>query len=122
MDDRRFSDLEQKRFREGLTEDEANELGQMMAERMGKPYSNASQRENPDSIAAAGGLADSEPEVRQEQQLGPGGEPDWIGGPRPARGTSGNAPPDEIPDEEMRQAVDEDVGAASDRRNRAKSA
>jgi hypothetical protein len=123
MDQDRFAELEQKRFKDGLTDQEANELGRMMAEQMGKPYGNADQREHPDSIPGQEGLADREPELRQEQQLGPtGGEPDWIGGPRHPQGTSGNAPPGEMPDEEMREAVGEDVGAPTERRDRQKSA
>jgi hypothetical protein len=43
MDEQRFAELERKRDTEGLSNDEANELGRMMAERAGQPYSNASQ-------------------------------------------------------------------------------
>ena len=37
----RYEDLIAKRDSEGLTEDEANELGRLMADREGKPYGNA---------------------------------------------------------------------------------
>lgn len=37
----RYEDLIAKRRVEGLTEEEANELGQLFAEREGKPYGNA---------------------------------------------------------------------------------
>ena len=37
----RYEDLIEKRRAEGLTEEEANELGQLFAEREGKPYGNA---------------------------------------------------------------------------------
>ncbi len=37
----RYEDLTAKRDSEGLTDDEADELGRLIAEREGKPYSNA---------------------------------------------------------------------------------
>jgi len=39
--DRRFEELTEKRDGIGLTRDEADELGRLMAEREGKPYGNA---------------------------------------------------------------------------------
>jgi hypothetical protein len=39
--DRRFDELTEKRDREGLSREEADELGRMYAEREGKPYANA---------------------------------------------------------------------------------
>ena len=50
MDEKRFQELEGKRFRGGLTREEADELGRMMAEKEGKPYSNADERAHPDSL------------------------------------------------------------------------
>ena len=38
MDDDRYQELVEKRDRIGLSDEEASELGRMMAERMGKPY------------------------------------------------------------------------------------
>jgi hypothetical protein len=52
MDEQRFRELETKRDTEGLSHEEANELGRMMAEREGRPYANAenlSHPETPDS-------------------------------------------------------------------------
>jgi hypothetical protein len=46
MNDQRFQELMRKRDSSGLTGDEANELGRMMAERDGAPYSNASKRDH----------------------------------------------------------------------------
>ena len=40
IDERRFAELDHKRFDSGLTAEEADELGRMMAEREGKPYVN----------------------------------------------------------------------------------
>jgi hypothetical protein len=42
MQTRRFDELLAKRIRIGLSDQEANELGRLFAEREGKPYSNAS--------------------------------------------------------------------------------
>lgn len=41
VDDQRFDELQRKRDTAGLSAEEADELGRMMAEREGKPYSNA---------------------------------------------------------------------------------
>jgi hypothetical protein len=48
MDEKRWQELIHKRDTEGLTDQEANELGKMMAEREGKPYGNAAQVEHPE--------------------------------------------------------------------------
>jgi hypothetical protein len=45
MDERRFQELERKRDSEGLSDEEANELGKMIAERQGQAYGNAGDRE-----------------------------------------------------------------------------
>ena len=37
MDEQRFKELERKRFEEGLSDEEANELGRMMAEQGDQP-------------------------------------------------------------------------------------
>ncbi|HEV8421358.1 MAG TPA: hypothetical protein VGR13_08395 [Actinomycetota bacterium] len=51
MDDKRFQELIRKRDSSGLTSDEANELGRMIAERDGAPYSNASEQGPPEGDA-----------------------------------------------------------------------
>jgi hypothetical protein len=51
MDDQRFQELIRKRDSSGLTGDEANELGRMIAEREGAPYSNASEQGPPEGDA-----------------------------------------------------------------------
>jgi len=38
MDEERYQELVRKRNRVGLSDQEASELGRMIAERMGKPY------------------------------------------------------------------------------------
>jgi hypothetical protein len=49
MDQDRFRQLEQKRDAEGLTDEEADELGRLIADREGKPYSNADDQPSPDA-------------------------------------------------------------------------
>jgi hypothetical protein len=46
---RRLRELEEKRARAGLSDDESNELGQLYAERDGREYSNADSRPHPDA-------------------------------------------------------------------------
>jgi hypothetical protein len=68
MDQNRFEELSRKRSVTGLTRDEADELGRMMAEREGKPYSNADHRVDPESLPAEGRDADepySETEAKE---------------------------------------------------------
>jgi hypothetical protein len=63
MDDERFAELERKRDSEGLTDDEADELGRLMAEREGKPYSNADAVPSSDSTPMAW-----EEEMKREEE------------------------------------------------------
>ena len=44
FDQKRFDELIEKRGREGLSDEEANELGRLFAEQEGKPYANAQSR------------------------------------------------------------------------------
>ena len=48
MDERRFEELSRKRFETGLSREEADELGRMMAEKEGKPYGNADDLQDRD--------------------------------------------------------------------------
>jgi hypothetical protein len=50
VDEDRFAQLERKRDEAGLTDEEANELGRMMAAKEGRAYSNASGRQDPDAL------------------------------------------------------------------------
>lgn len=52
MDERRFEELEAKKLKGGLTDDEANELGRLWAEKEGKPYGNADSRPHPEAVGA----------------------------------------------------------------------
>ncbi len=49
MDENRFEELTRKRDTSGLTDEEADELGRMIAERDGVPYANASRRDHPET-------------------------------------------------------------------------
>jgi hypothetical protein len=68
IDERRFAELDQKRFAAGLTAEEADELGRMMAEREGKPYSNAHDLEAEERAEeeAAGSLTEEKPSNEDE--------------------------------------------------------
>jgi hypothetical protein len=48
MDQARFDELVRKRETVGLTREEADELGRLMAEAEGRSYSNADDRDTPD--------------------------------------------------------------------------
>jgi hypothetical protein len=54
MNQQRFEELSTKRFRSGLTREEADELGRMMAEREGKPYGNADDRGDAEELPPEG--------------------------------------------------------------------
>ena len=54
MDKKRFEELSTKRFKGGLTREEADELGRLMAEKEGEPYSNADDREHPERLPEEG--------------------------------------------------------------------
>ncbi|HEY3208636.1 MAG TPA: hypothetical protein VGL18_02415 [Actinomycetota bacterium] len=49
MDEQRYRELIHKRDTSGLTAREADELGKMLAERDGRPYSGASGRDHPEA-------------------------------------------------------------------------
>jgi hypothetical protein len=54
MDEKRFDELSRKRFQGGLSHDEADELGRMMAEKEGEHHSNADEREHPERVRSDG--------------------------------------------------------------------
>jgi hypothetical protein len=53
MDQDRLEELEDKRFEDGLSHDEAHELGKMMADKEGKRYSSHDDRDQEDREPAA---------------------------------------------------------------------
>jgi hypothetical protein len=67
MDERRFQELEEKRDSEGLSAEEANELGRMIAERQGQTYGNAAGRDEPEAQADED-QAYSEAEMKELKQ------------------------------------------------------
>jgi hypothetical protein len=54
MDERRFEELERKKLERGLTQEEADELGRMYAEKMGEPYSSADEQAHPEARSEEG--------------------------------------------------------------------
>jgi len=68
MDERRYEELKAKRFDQGLTDEEADELGRMMAEEEGKPYGNADGRPHPDAEPEAWKAV--EERVKAEEERG----------------------------------------------------
>ncbi len=48
MDEARMKELQAKRKTSGLTDEEADELGHLYAEKAGKPYSNARNEPEPE--------------------------------------------------------------------------
>jgi hypothetical protein len=90
VNQQRFQELERKRDDVGLSEEEANELGQMIAEQEGQPYSNADLEQEAEAAREAAEdatvrdtmVADS---LRREREVNPveaeptDGEPDHAG-------------------------------------------
>ncbi len=68
MDESRYRQLEEKRDTVGLTKEEADELGRMIAEREGKPYSNAEMRENPEAAEIEDDKPYSEVELEEARR------------------------------------------------------
>jgi hypothetical protein len=69
FDQNRFDQLIDKRGREGLSDEEANELGRLFAEKEGKPYANAQSRRMGEPVAdeqeAAGKEGEAPPEAEE---------------------------------------------------------
>jgi hypothetical protein len=86
VDTQRLEELEKKKFDVGLTHDEANELGRLLAERAGKPYGNAEARIHPDAPTPEREEKPySEPEVREARGVDPSSEEPDSAGPRGER-------------------------------------
>jgi hypothetical protein len=68
FDQKRFDELIDKRGREGLSDEEANELGRLFAEQEGKPYANAQSRRMGEAVpepGEAGKVGEAEPEAEE---------------------------------------------------------
>jgi hypothetical protein len=63
----RYEDLTKKRDETGLTKDEADELGKLMADRRGEPYGNA-QRPPEDVEIERAGTVDTAEELEEEKR------------------------------------------------------
>jgi hypothetical protein len=73
FDQARFDQLSEKRFEDGLSDDEENELGRLFAEKEGKSYSNSQmQREGGAAMPPVGAeRTDLEPPPKAEPGQGP---------------------------------------------------
>lgn len=71
----RYQQLIEKRDREGLTRDEADELGRLMAERRGEPYEGHAQDPPPDVERRRASVSEEEiqEELAEDRPLGPKG-------------------------------------------------
>lgn len=65
MDEQRFRELERKRDTEGLSDEEADELGRMMAEKEGRGYGNARERPHPEVLDRDGRTPDSQSQFEE---------------------------------------------------------
>lgn len=70
MDRQRLEELKRKRFEDGLSDEEANELGRLMAEEEGKPYGNARMRGGPDEVPDAWKDEDQDLRAKEEEEQG----------------------------------------------------
>ncbi|HEX9235082.1 MAG TPA: hypothetical protein VF972_02250 [Actinomycetota bacterium] len=81
MDRSRFEELKKKRFEEGLSDEEADELGRFFAEEEGERYANASTRpsaeETPDAWKGEG----EGQEVKEQEERGDAEAVDTTEGP-----------------------------------------
>jgi hypothetical protein len=75
MDEQRFQTLVRKRDEAGLSDEEANELGRMFAEREGKPYRNASDI-HPDDPEPNGVSPAAEEEAVEREEAGQDATPE----------------------------------------------
>ncbi len=83
MDNARLEELEKKKLDVGLTHEEANELGRLIAKREGRAYSNAESHIHPDEPTEEREEKPySEPEVRQARGVDPSSEEPVDRGPR----------------------------------------
>jgi hypothetical protein len=69
----RYQELIAKRDREGLTDDEADELGRLMAERRGQPYEGNAQEPPPDVAVEQAGTPQGTAEEAHEAEQARGG-------------------------------------------------
>jgi hypothetical protein len=113
MDEQRFDELDEKRSEEGLNHEEAHELGRLIAEKEGKPYSSHDDRAEGDEEPKAWEEAAKEgEESHQDEMANPGPADDHlpeeeraVGTERQpvAPGTGGYVPPkggQELPEDE----------------------
>jgi hypothetical protein len=70
MDDQRFEELTRKRDSEGLSKEEADELGRLTAQREGTPYEGSADDPPPDVEAERRGATPAEAQEQAEAANG----------------------------------------------------
>src|SRR5256885_16606306 len=92
MDSARFEELKKKRFEEGLTDDEANELGRLFAGRGGDDYTSAEEyreelaAESEDAGGGEVGIEERREVLKEIAEVGEAPEEDQPAGSRPPLG------------------------------------
>ncbi|MFN2590963.1 MAG: hypothetical protein ABR518_09360 [Actinomycetota bacterium] len=81
MDQSRFEELKKKRFEEGLSDEEANELGQLYAEQSGEQYANAEMRPDVEETPEAWKAEGEGQEVKEREERGDDAAVDTTEGP-----------------------------------------
>ena len=81
MDQARFEELEKKKTEEGLSDEEANELGRLYAEKEGEPYSNADMQPPEEETPEAWKAEAEEQEVKDREERGEAEPVDTTEGP-----------------------------------------
>ena len=67
VDEQRYAELDRKRFTSGLTKEEADELGEMMAQREGKTHLTAEQVAAEEAIEEASSSGDEEKPANEDE-------------------------------------------------------
>jgi hypothetical protein len=81
MDGARFEELKKKRVEEGLSDEEANELGRMYAEERGEHYSNADMQPSEEATPEAWKAEQQSQEVKDQEERGKAETVDTTEGP-----------------------------------------
>jgi hypothetical protein len=81
MDQARFEELKKKRFEEGLTDEEASELGRMFAEEEGERYSSAADRPDAEETPEAWKAEGEGEAVKEKEEAGDETAVDTTEGP-----------------------------------------
>jgi hypothetical protein len=81
VDQARFEELEKKKAEEGLSDEEAHELGRMYAEKEGEPYANADMKPSEEETPEAWKEEAEGQEVKDQEERGQAEPVDTTEGP-----------------------------------------